>query len=70
MTDNVAKMIPTRPEAEIAAEIKDKMTAALEPVAALMAEAARSGLLVAWDSISPDAFGRFHVHGLKIVKHY
>jgi len=70
MTDEVVKMVPTKPEAEIAADLKARTGAALEPIAALMAEVARAGLLVQRDNISPDAFGRFHVNGLRVVKHY
>lgn len=70
MTDKIISLTTTKPEAEIAADLKERAKAALVPLTDLMAEAARAGLLLAWDNIGPDAFGRFHVHGLKVIKHY
>lgn len=70
MAENVTQMVTTRPDAEFAADLKAKLTEALVPVTALMAEASRRGFLVQWDNIGPDAFGRFHVNGMRLVKHF
>lgn len=71
MTESVPKLVPTRPEAEVAADIKRRFEEACLPIAALMDEAAASGLQVQWDgfSVGPPNM-RFHLIGLKLVKFY
>lgn len=69
--DNVAKLVTTRPDAEIAADIKARVTAAMDPVLAIFDEAARAGLMIQWDNLAPSPpFYRHRIGGLRIVKHF
>lgn len=69
--DSVARLVPTKSEAEIAADLKRRVDAAMEPVMALFDEAAQHGLLIQWDTIAPAApYFRHGVRGLRVAKHY
>lgn len=69
--NDIAQLITTRPEADIAADLKKRIEAALEPLAVLFDEAAQHGLLVQWDGILPGPpYFRHAVRGLRLVKHY
>jgi hypothetical protein len=64
-------LVTTKPEADIAADLKAKLEAALAPVCDLFDEATRHGLMVQWDAIAPGPpFLRHAVRGLRLVKHY
>jgi hypothetical protein len=69
--ETIAKLVTTRPEADIAADLKRRVDEAMVPLAALMDEAATHGLQVMWDNfmVGPPAM-RFRVNGLRIVKNY
>lgn len=69
--DSIAQLVTTRPEADVASDLKRRIEAALVPVAALMDEAAMSGLQVQWDNFGngPPTM-RFRVNGLRLVKFY
>lgn len=65
---SVVKLEPTKPEAEIAADLKARLEVALEPVAKLMDEAAALGL-IGWDTITPTApYFRHKPNGIKVIK--
>ena len=69
---NVAELVPTKPEAEVAADLKRRMEEALAPVCAIMDEAAAKGLQIQYDNIM--YFGppmmRYKVNGLRVVRVY
>lgn len=64
-------LVPTKPEAEIAADLKRRVEEAIKPVLALMDEAASCGLQIQFDGIgrAPPYF-RHIVQNLRIVKQY
>jgi len=67
----IAKLVTTKPEAEIAADLKARLEAALAPVAALIDEAAGHGLQVNWDGfvMGPPTM-RHRVNNLRLVRTY
>jgi hypothetical protein len=69
--NKIAELVPTRPEAEVAADLKRHIEEAMQPLCDLMDEAAKHGLQVQWDNFS---FGppqmRHHANGLRLVKFY
>jgi hypothetical protein len=67
---NIAQLVPTKPDADIAAELKAKIAEALKPVCALIDEAAAAGFLVNWTNIHPNAFGKREVIDLHLVKRF
>jgi hypothetical protein len=69
--DTPVSLVTTRPEADVAADLKRRADEALAPLAALLDEAAANGLLIRWDAIAPSApYFRHAVIGLRIEKHY
>jgi hypothetical protein len=68
--ESVVQLIPTRSDAEIAEELKRKLIEHMWPVLEIFDEAAASGLVIQWDSISPSSPRYKHeVKGLRIVKY-
>lgn len=68
---NVATLITTKPEAEIAADLKRRLGEALAPVCALIDEAAARGMIVQWDGFGARApLFRHEPLNLRIVKQY
>jgi hypothetical protein len=68
--ESVVQLIPTRSDAEIAEELKRKLIEHMRPVLEIFDEAAASGLVIQWDSISPSSPRYKHeVKGLRIVKY-
>jgi hypothetical protein len=65
--DNVARLVPAKTDAEKAAEYKRKLADAMTPVCALMTEAKREGLTLAF-GMAHDAMGRYFVASLQITK--
>jgi hypothetical protein len=72
MTDEtVAKLVTTKPDAEVAADLKRRMEEALVPALALMDEAAAAGLQFQWDNFAPGPpYMRFRVNGMRLVKFF
>lgn len=71
MSDGVVKLQPTKPEAEVAAELKARVQAAMNPVLEIFDEAARAGLMIRWDSLQPSApFFKHVINNLRIERHY
>ncbi len=68
--DELFKLVTTRPEAEIAADIKAQLEKAFNPVCALCDEAARSGFSVQWDNLMLGPTMKFRVNGLRLTKSY
>lgn len=70
-SDAVAQLVTTKPEAEIAADLKRRIEEALKPVCELCDEAAHHGLMVQWDALAAGPPTMRHaVRGLRLVKHY
>jgi len=67
----VPRLVTTKPETEVAADLKRRLEEAFEPVARLMDEAAGHGFMVQWDSFSsgPPTM-RNAVRGLRLVKYF
>lgn len=63
-------LVTTRPDAEIAADLKARANEALKPIFELMAEAATHKLLIRWDTIVCDQFGLWSVVNLRLERHY
>lgn len=57
MSDDVARLVTTRPDREIAADLRSRMEAALEPVLDLWEEASRLQFQTGF-RFERDAFGR------------
>ena len=71
MTEDPVKLVPTRPEAEIAAELKAKAKEALAAVTALMDEAVAQGLLIQFDGIQRQPpYYKHEVLNLRVAKHF
>ena len=66
----IARLVPTKSEAEIAADIKKRLEAAFEPVLAIFDEAAQRGLQISWDGIALGPAFRHRINGLRIIKNY
>lgn len=71
MSDEPVKLVSTKPETEIAADLKRRIEEALVPVCALMDEAAAQGLQVVWDGIGMGPpFMRHRANNLRLIKSY
>lgn len=70
MSENV-KLVTTKPEAEIAADLKAEMMEAMKPALEIMDRAAREGLIIQWDALGrTPPFFNHQIQGLRVVKHY
>ncbi len=67
--DEVATIIPTKPEAEVAGEIKKEVTAKLIELCAVMDRANKAGFVVTW-AISPIPPGKNVVTQVVVSKNY
>lgn len=66
-----ARLVPTLPDAEVAADIKKRFDESMKPVLALFDEAKAKGLLIQFDQIGPlGPYFRYGVIGLRVVKVY
>jgi hypothetical protein len=66
----VVQLVTTRSDAEIAADLKQRLLQAMRPVLQIFDEAAEAGLTIQWDGISPLSPRYKHqLTGLKIVKY-
>ena len=66
---DAVRLAPTKSDADRAAELKERIRAALVPVCALMDEAAQSHLLVSFMT-GPNHFGKFEVKELCLMKRF
>jgi hypothetical protein len=66
----IARLVPTKSEAEIAADIKKRVEAAFQPVLAIFDEAALSGLHISWESIGLGPSFKHQINNLRIIKYY
>lgn len=66
------RLVTTKPEVEIAQDLKHRTEEAMKPVLELMDEAAQHGLMIAWQACAPvPPYNRFGiVGGIKINKQY
>ena len=69
--ENVTKLVPTKSEADIAADLKRRFEEAMVPVLDLFDEAASSGLLIQYDGVGvAPPFFKHKILNLRIAKHY
>ena len=66
----IVQLVTTRSDAEIAADLRQRLLREIRPVLQIFDEAAEAGLAIQWDSISPLSPRYKHeVTGLRIVKY-
>lgn len=70
MTEEAIKLVPTKPDSEIASELKSRLEAAMAPAMEIFDEAARHGFMIQWDSIGPGPQFRHRLNGLRLIKVY
>jgi len=63
-------IIPGRPDREIATDLRTRVSAALQPILALMEEAAQDGFTIQFNLNVDWATKRATLQQLAIVKHY
>jgi hypothetical protein len=69
-TEPVVQLVTTRSDAEIAADLKQRLLQEIRPVLAIFDEAASYGLTIQWDGISPLSPRYKHeLTGLRVVKY-
>ena len=68
--NNIAELVPTKPDAEVAADLRRRFEEAMQAPCAIMDEAVSRGLQIQWDNVA--YFGppvlRHRVNGLRVVK--
>lgn len=69
MSDEVVNLVPTKSDAEVAVELKQKMEEAMKPVCAIMDEAVAHKLVIRFQGImAGPPYMRHQVIGLEVVK--
>lgn len=63
-----ARLIPTKPETETAAELKKRFEDAIAPALAIMDQAGVAGLAIQFDGIGLGPFYKNQVMNLRVVK--
>lgn len=66
MTD-VARLVPTKSDAELAAEYRARMEVPLKEICAILNEAKSAGLIIGYTT-SVDQFGRYVPQNLTVVR--
>ena len=66
---NTLTVVPSKPDAEVAAELKKKIIEALEPVCKILSEADEAGFEASFH-IGLGPLGKQSIHMLKIAKIY
>ena len=69
LKNNVTQLVPSKSDAQLAAELKLKIVEAYEPILAVLNEVTKAGF-VAQIQVGPDAFGKPHITVLQIYKNY
>lgn len=69
MSESVARLVPTQPDGDLAADFKRRLIEVHEPVLKLLTEIDASGF-EAHVSCSKGPLGNFTINSLKIVKVY
>jgi hypothetical protein len=70
MESGLVTLAASRPtDTEVAADILARLRKAMEPVLAIMDEAARAGFLVRWAGLQPNAFGHHEIAALHLERH-
>ncbi len=65
------QLVTTKPDVEVAADLKVRLERAMEPVLGLFDEAAAHGLLIQWDTLGvAPPFYKHKIVGLRVVKHF
>lgn len=68
MSESVTKLIPTRPDSEIAAEIRAQLVPILAQACEVIDAARRAHGLVINFSIAPDNFGRIRCQEIVVTR--
>lgn len=68
--EKVTKLVPNRPDADVAAELRAEAEAALKPVLAVMDKALAAGFVIGWQIGPVPPTMRNQVQGLTVVKHF
>ena len=69
MSDPVAKLVTTKPEAELAAEFKKRITAKLNELCSILDEVPDAGLVASYGT-APSPMGRQIITQVVISKHF
>lgn len=67
--NDIAKLVPTKPDAEIAEELKQEIAEALKPVLEVTTKALSLGFHVNFN-LGPNAFNKMVIQALVISKNY
>jgi hypothetical protein len=62
------KMVPSKPDAEFAADIRARLTEAIKPALAIMDEAIAAGLVVNFQIGATPPLGKHALNNLSIVR--
>ena len=67
----IATLIPNRPDAEVARELRARMQRAFEPIIEIMDEAIRLGLVVTWGgfTFNPQT-GHYSAPSIDVARHF
>lgn len=65
--DNITKLVPTKSDAELAQEFKEKVAQVYEPLLALLNEYDKHGLNMQ-AGVGKNAFGKYQITQLQVVK--
>lgn len=68
MSESVTKLVPTRPDSEIAAEIRAELAPLLDQVATILGRARQSHGLQVQFNIAPDNFGRMRCQEIIVTR--
>lgn len=68
--NNVTQLVPNRPDADVAAELRAETEAALKPVLVIMDKALAAGFVVGWQIGPVPPTMKNQVQGLTVIKHF
>lgn len=67
--NEIPKLVTTKPDKEVAAELKDKLVQAYEPLLKVIDECSAAGFKINVQ-VGTNAFGKAHIQLLVIVKEF
>jgi len=69
--ETVTKLVPNRPDADVANELRQRVIKAFEPIVAIMDEAIRVGLVISWGGVPFNPQTGHHVTPpVDVSRHY
>lgn len=69
MNEKIAQLVTTKPDKEVADELKQELIASCEPYLKACTKASKLGFIVN-AQFGPNAFGKFVINQLVLAKHY